>query len=231
MNCRHPLRRMLGLAAIMLLLAGCSEAPVQPATTPIPPTATSIPPTNTPIPPTATPIPPTNTPIPPTATSIPPTNTPIPPTATLVPPTDTPIPPTATPVPPTNTPIPPTATPEGAKQIKLIYVEGDKPVQGKELWLSYLDKNTKAWVTRNKTTDKDGIATFGVPGGKSGESSTFTFALSESEVEKSVEEIKKGVRPGLRIPPDANLSGITLEVDNKLHIRVAEGSVQLWGPE
>ena len=80
------LQFIVGLAVVMLFVAGCGA----PAATPVPPTTTPVPPTATPTlrPPTATPTP-TVTP-----SSEPPTETP------------TPVPPTATP-----TPEPPTATP------------------------------------------------------------------------------------------------------------------------
>jgi hypothetical protein len=176
--------------------------------------------------PTPTPVPPTTT-----STSIPPTATLVPPTATAIPPTATAIPPTATAIPPTATAIPPTATPQATKQVTLIYVEGSNPVSAKELWLSYYDENTKTWVTKKGTTDKDGVAIFSVPGGKSGESFTFTFAFSESEVNKFIDEIKGGKRNGLRIPPDPTQTGITLKTDSAYHLNVIGGSIQMWVPK
>ncbi len=97
-----PVLGLLALLALLAVFVACG-AEATPTATPRPPTATPVRATPTPVPPTATP-----TPIPPTATPVPPTATPRPGT--------TPVPPTATPTRPaaaaTATPVPPTATPK-----------------------------------------------------------------------------------------------------------------------
>ncbi len=132
----------------------------------------------------------------------------------------------------TPSPTPTSSTPisQGGKYIKLIYVEGSSPVQGKEIWLSYYDEKTAAWVTQKDTSGKDGMVIFEIPSGKSGESSTFTFALSESEVKKFTDEIMSGTRTGIRIPPDTNQSSLTIQLDSNLKITITEGSIQMWRP-
>ena len=168
----------------------------------------------------------------PTPTRLPPTTAPtaILLTATLMPPTATTIPPTATLIPATATAFPPTATPQATKQVKLVYVQGNNPIPGKELWLSYYDENTKTWVTMKATTDKDGAATFSVPEGKSGESFTFIFALSETDVNNRVDLIRSGKGTGLRIPPDPTQTGGTLQTGGS-DIKVISGNIQIWVPK
>ena len=166
----------------------------------------------------------------PTPTPVPPTIAPtsIPPTATLVPPSATAIPPTATLIPATATAIPPTATPQAIKKITLIFVEGDNPVPGKEVWLSYYDENTKLWITKKETADKDGAATFSVPAGKSGESFVFAYGFSEVDVNTRINSIKGG-GTGMRIPPDPTQLGLSLRFDLKSGVvRTGGGSLQMW---
>lgn len=155
----------------------------------------------------------------PTATP-PPTNTPVPPTATL-----TPLPPTST-----STPVPPTATPQSDKQIKLIYMKGDKPTAGQEIWLSYYDENSKKWVTNSGTTDQEGLVIFNVPEGPSGESYTFTFAYSEADVQKHISQITDGKLLGFRIPPDPSQKSLTLKLYGP-DVSVEDGAIQMWQPK
>ncbi len=122
--------------------------------------------------------------------------------------------------------IPPPATkPTTARQVNLVCVEGDNPIAGKEIWLSYYDEDARRWVIENRTTDEEGSVLFEVPQGKPGGSSTFTFAFSETEVKTRGDEIERGERLGLRIPPDPTQTSVTVSTDSKLNASVIDGVV------
>ncbi|MBN2116727.1 MAG: hypothetical protein JW730_09160 [Anaerolineales bacterium] len=144
-------------------------------------------------------------------------------------PSQTPLLPTAT-LTATLTPVPPTSTPESDKQIKLIYMEGDKPTANKTIWFSFYDESANEWVTSSGVTDQDGMAIFDVPEGKEGESYTFTFAYSEEDVNKIASQITDGTRNGLRIPPDFSQKSLTLKLYG-MDVSVEDGAIQLWQPK
>lgn len=121
-------------------------------------------------------------------------------------------------------PIPPPVTkPATARQVNLMCVEGDNPIAAKEIWLSYYDEDARKWVIENGTTDEEGSVSFEVPQGKSGGSSTFTFAFSETEVKSRGDEIARGERLGFRIPPDPTQTSATVSTDRKLNATVIDG--------
>jgi hypothetical protein len=133
--------------------------------------------------------------------------------------------------PPTTNLTTPAPAQEGAKQITIIYVEGDNHSSTKEIWLSYYDENDLEWITEKKITDDEGMATFNVPEGESGESYTFTFAFSEAEVNKLTHDIEAGKRMGWRIPPDPLQKKLILKVDGDFKVSVVEGVLQTSVPE
>lgn len=120
---------------------------------------------------------------------------------------------------------------EDAKQITIIYVEDDNPISEKEVWLSYYDEKAQTWITEKKITDEEGMATFNVPEGESGESATFTFAFSEAEVNERTQDIEARKRMGWRIPPDPLQTKLILKVDKDFKISVVAGAFQTWIPE
>ena len=121
--------------------------------------------------------------------------------------------------------------PKAAKQLKLVYTEEDRPVAAKEIWLCYYIQTVKTWVTRNETTNQDGVATFEIPCEESGASFTFTFALAETAVKDRADQIRNGKRLGFRIPPDPAQTSLTLGTDSELNIKVLDGNLQMWRPK
>jgi len=117
-----------------------------------------------------------------------------------------------------------------AKTVKIVFVDESKPIQNKEIWLSFYDENTTTWITQKEKTNKDGMAIFKVPFGKLGESFTFIFDLSELNINKKIDEIKKKQQIGMRIPPGLNQESVVLQIDNKLNVKNLEGAIQLWSP-
>lgn len=213
---RKSLFLMLVIAVILLasVLPGCGDSDQEPAPTPVPTETPAEAPTTTPAPPPAETPKDTPAPVPEESTTMP----------------EEPVPQDEPPAEEDTTPAP---AQEELKQINIIYVEGNNPVSDKEIWLSYFDEKTETWITENELTDNEGMTTFSVPEGGSGESYRFIFGFSEAEVKKYTLEINDLKRPALRIPPDSSCKVLTLELDNNYALSIIEGTAEtvlLWSP-
>ena len=94
--------------------------------------------------------------------------------------------------------------------------------------MGYFDENTQTWVTTTRITDSAGIAVFQVPVSDSGESFTFTFSGSDTELPRLYAEISSGRWSAFRIPSDPAQTGVTLEMDpSRLSFQIIQGRVDV----
>jgi hypothetical protein len=112
------------------------------------------------------------------------------------------------------------------KKVVVVYSEKNVAIEGKDIFLSYYDEATLAWINIKDKTDATGTITFLVPGTSTGASCIFTFALTEANIRKSFE---------MRIPAETVFGGqdsISLKIGKgkKFYYIENSGAPMQWMP-
>jgi hypothetical protein len=111
------------------------------------------------------------------------------------------------------------------KQVSLILVDNNAPVQNAEVALCYYDEVSMTPVLKKAKTDENGISSFIVPGRDDGASYIFRFGLHEADLSNTT---------AIRIPSKNNYGGqqlIILVFNKNMLVTNNKAAIQLiWFP-